>query len=319
MSDKFIPKANFFLVGAAKAGTTSLHNYLKAHPNLFFSPVKEPNYFSTDIQPENFSANYRKNTFLNTEKYFNNKPLKKLQLTFVRKKEHYQQLFENANGYKAIGESSTSYLYSETAAQNIKKYNPQAKIIIIIRNPLERAFSHYLMALKFGFTSKSFQAAIKADIERKKKGWGISELFIELGLYYKQIKRYLDHFPARQVKIFLFDDFEKNPEKVIGECFEFLELKPLPLDSFPVYNKASAPRFKHLNRIMTKTGIKDIAGKIAPPKAKKALKSIAFSNNKQQEIDLQTANLLKKYFNDDIQLTAKLINKDLNHWLSFSR
>ena len=152
-------KANFFLVGAAKSGTTSVYDFLNRHPEVYMSPVKEPNYFSSDIKIDEFSETYRKTTFLDTEFYFSNEELPPLQLTFVREEKQYERLFEKVETEKVIGECSTSYLFSAKAAEEIHAYNPNAKIVMLLRNPIKRAYSHYIMALKYGFTHKDFLKA----------------------------------------------------------------------------------------------------------------------------------------------------------------
>src|SRR6056297_944384 len=136
---------NLFIVGAAKAGTTSLYHYLKSHGDVYFSPVKEPNYFSTDIKTAEFTSIYKRNVDVVPKDFYNKKPEKNIQLSFIRDENRYRNLFQWVNGKSVVGECSTSYLYSKEAAENIIKFNPKAKIIIVLRNPAERTFSHYLM------------------------------------------------------------------------------------------------------------------------------------------------------------------------------
>lgn len=309
-------KPNFFIVGAAKAGTTSLYEYLKTHPEIYFSPVKEPNYFSTDIKTEHFSTTYRKNTILDTENYFSQSQLPPLQLTFVRKPEHYRRLFENVNNEKAIGEASTSYLYSTRAAANINDYNPDARILAILRNPIRRAYSHYLMALRYGHTDMDFHEAIKTDYLKTDKGWGISELFIELGLYYQQLKRYYDTFPSGQIKVLLFDDLVNQPEKVLQECYSFLGVETRLPGSFGSFNQAQVPRHKSFNKFMTQWGIKKILKDYLPLTLREKLKSKLFSTARAgQEMDDKTEAFLHEIYNEDILKTSRLTGKDLTGWL----
>ena len=129
-------KPNFFIVGAPKAGTTSLYAYLSMHPEVFMpSTIKEPDYFS-------HKAILAQNLYYNT--------------THVTNLEEYLDLFSLANGEKAIGEASVSYLYYQEAARNLYDFNPEARIIIILREPVERAFSHYLMDARLGLIKATF-------------------------------------------------------------------------------------------------------------------------------------------------------------------
>jgi len=308
-------KPNFFIIGAAKAGTTSLYEYLKPHPQVYFSPVKEPNYFCTDIKVNNFSDTYRKNTFLDVEGYFRKEKLEPLQLTFVREPEHYRRLFEEVSNEKAIGEASTSYLYSTEAAQNIRRYQPRAKIIAILRNPVERAFSHYQMALRYGHTDLDFAEAIKADYNREHKGWGISELFIELGMYYNELKRYYDMFPENQIKVLLFDNLKKNPSATLLDCQQFLEIDVWLPETFETFNKATIPLHKGLNKFVTKWGLKNGLKKYLPGNIQEKLKKEFFSASAQQVIPKEGADFLKDIYSDDIEKTSRLIGMDLTPWL----
>ncbi|MCF8232541.1 MAG: sulfotransferase [Bacteroidales bacterium] len=308
-------KPNFFIIGAAKAGTTSLYEYLKQHPDIYFSPVKEPNYFSTDIQVEHFSNTYKKNTFLDTEEYFSKKSLEPLQLTFVRKAEHYRRLFEDVRHEKAIGEASTSYLYSAVAAQNIKAYYPRARIVAILRNPIQRAISHYQMALRYGHTHLGFRQAIEADMDKSSKGWGISELFIELGMYYHQLKRYFDLFPHDNIKVFLLDDFKEDPQKTVKNCQRFLGVKEISPKGYEIYNQARIPRFKLFNKLITESGVKNLLKKQLPGKVREKLKERFFSEDEEFNVTRKDEEFLKSIYREDIEKTSSLINRDLSMWL----
>ncbi len=307
-------KPDFFLVGAAKAGTTSLYNYLDQHPDIYMSPVKEPNFFSTDINVDDFCSTYRKNTFLENDNYFNDRPLKPLQLAFIRKKGQYDALFEPAGRNKIKGEASTSYLFSQVAAKNIYGCNPNAKIIIIIRNPVERIFSHYLMALRYGFTHLSFKKALEKDMQHPDKGWGKSELFVELGMYYEQIKRYFDIFSADKVKIFLFDELKNAPERLMSACFEFLEVKNISFKSFSEHNKALVPGHSRMNTFLVKTGAKNVIKSLVSENMKKRLKNIFYNEKFPVMSDFEKV-YVKKLYAENVTKTAELINKDLSHWL----
>ncbi|MCF8308550.1 MAG: sulfotransferase domain-containing protein [Bacteroidales bacterium] len=308
-------KPNFFIIGAAKAGTTSLYEYLKQHPDIYFSPVKEPNYFSTDIQVAHFSNTYKKNTFLDTETYFSKKNLEPLQLAFVRKPEHYRRLFEDVSGEKAVGEASTSYLYSSVAAENIKMYNPRAKVVAILRNPMERAVSHYQMALRYGHTRLGFRQAIETDMNKNPKGWGISELYIELGLYYQQLKRYFDLFPAENIKVLLLDDFKEDPQRTVKDCQRFLGVKEITPNAYEIYNKARIPRFKLFNKFITESGIKKLLKKQLPGRVQEKLKDRLFSEGEELDVTKEDIVFLKTIYREDIEKTSRLINRDLSAWL----
>lgn len=309
-------KPNFFIVGAAKSGTTSLYKYLSSHPEVYFSPIKEPNYFSTDIDPHAFNKTYRKYTPV----IYNDPPpeyhrLPNYQVGFVRNKNYYNALFAGATTEKVLGEASTSYLYSEEAAKNIYAYNPEARIMIMLRNPIERAFSHYLMALKYGFTKLTFRNALESDQKKKNKGWGISELFIELGMYYNQLLRYYQVFPHSQIKVLLFDDFVSNTQTILRECENFLHIRACQCSiDKPKYNPAQIPKYKTLNNFVTHTGIKKVFNAIFPDKFSQFLKSKVYIDDKPS-LSVADKKYLLTVYRAEIEKTSELIGKDLSGWL----
>jgi len=308
-------KANLFIVGAAKAGTTSLSHLLSLQPEIKFSPIKEPNYFSTDIDILHFSKAYKKRTYFIDENYFKNFPFPPLQLSFVRKPEQYAQLFKATREYKYYAEASTSYLFSKHAAKNIWEYNPKAKILIVLRNPYQRTLSHYNMALKYGFVSKSFEESLIQDINQKNKAWGQSELFIELSSYYLQVKRYLTIFPEKQVKIILFEDLIEKQEETLNSICHFLGITKIATPLNTHKNKGEIPHFPALNKLLYESGIiKLLNTHKIHPNTKKKLQNILFKNIENKEIPIKVIEILKPYFFGDIQKTAKLINRDLSHW-----
>ena len=230
---------NFFIVGAAKSGTTSLYNYLKQHEDVFMSPIKEPQYFGDDIHGESFGK-------FDALSYFKTSPLPEMHIANVNNWEDYQKLFAEGQERKAIGEASTAYLFSKSAAREIKSKIPQAKIIIILRNPIERAYSHYLMNIQGGISKQSFIDAINEDYEKKEKGWGVSNLYIEIGQYFQQIQRYFHEFPKDQIKILLFEDLINDQATLMEDIYSFLEIdKNYNADYSKQHLVSQSPRFNN--------------------------------------------------------------------------
>lgn len=210
-----------FIVGAAKSGTTSLYKYLKQHPDLFFSPVKEPNYFS-DVFP-----------LTNSEK---TKPIegKEYHSKVINSKKDYDKLFSAADSgkYKYLCESSNSYFFDKNSASKIKHEYPDSKIIIMIRNPIHRAYSHYKMYYNSGIEKNhSFYEALKKDQQKKNKVWGKDFCYIDLGLYNIQFQRYAKLFDKSQIHILIFEDFIKNTQQNLIETSNFLGISPNKFES----------------------------------------------------------------------------------------
>lgn len=315
-----IIKPDFFIVGAAKAGTTALYNYLKLHSDIYFSPIKEPHFFSTDIEVAEMRDDFKKNALTDIGEYLRNSLGSPRHGAFVRDESHYHQLFSLANGEKRIGESSVSYLYSKVAAKNIRAFNEDAKIIIILREPIERAFSHYLMDLRIGYEQTSFKDAVISDINKVKKGWGQTHLYIELGQYYEQVKRFMDIYEPTNIKILLHDDFKKSPQKVLKDVFCFLEIadKTAEIDFLERHNKAELPKSRILQRFEKLPMVQKILANYIPGNLRRKLKRGFYSTDNLPKLTEADRTSLKHYFSEDIQRLSKLINRDLSHWLDDS-
>ena len=185
----------FIVVGANKGGTTSIYHYLKQHKQVYLSPVKEPHFFSKDIDVNLFKREFAQNKLQDIDKYVNGEMKEEFHAAFIRDVEQYKKLFSKVQDQKAVGELSTSYLFSEVAAKEIKALIPDCKIIICLRNPFDRAYSHYRMNLWTGNSNEfDFYKALVEDYDYKPKVWGNAHLYTEIGLYYQQVKRYLDLF-----------------------------------------------------------------------------------------------------------------------------
>lgn len=216
---------NFFIVGSAKAGTTSLYHYLRQHPEVFMSPVKEPHYFS-QVAPD------PELRFIYAHKS-------------VRDEASYQKLFRDASQARAIGEASTSYLWDEKTPARIKAAVPAAKIIIMLREPAARAHSHYLNDVREGIEKRPFLQALKEDYARTRKGWGISHLYVELGLYAEQVRRYLASFSEHNVLVLFFEEFSADTKSILRKVWDFLHLEAPPNgheEYRTAHNAYAAPR-----------------------------------------------------------------------------
>ena len=221
---------NLFVVGAVKSGTTSLWAYLKQHPDIFFPEMKEPHYF-THPHPA---------------------PEQRHCIRYIATEDDYLRLYGTCDGSKYCGDASPSYLWSEIAAQGISQHSPQAKIIIILRDPVQRAYAQYLMDFNEGVTDLNFTAALHKDWERVDKGWGISQLYVELGMYHDQIQRYFSLFGRRSVKVLLLEDLKRKPLQTLQEIAQFLEISPTPfahINFRTAHNHYASPRGNWARRL----------------------------------------------------------------------
>jgi len=216
-------KPDFFIVGAARSGTTSLYNYIVQHPLIVMSPIKEPHFFS--------------------EFYPSGK--------IVRDKNDYLSLFKNIPSYIKAGEASSFYLYSSIAAEQIKSFIPNPKIVILLRNPIDRAYSLYWHLLRAGEENLSFEKALNAEPDRIKNGWLYGYHYTTSGFYYDQVLRYLKVIGKENVNIFLFEDLNNDPHAVCQNIFSQLNIDMnVTINCEKIYNKSGMHKKLWLSRFL---------------------------------------------------------------------
>jgi len=314
MTEQKLP--NFFIVGAAKSGTTSLYEYLKLHPEVYMAPIKETHYFSTDIDNTKFRPNYARSLNKDLSKFLESDMEEGIFHAFVKDWNEYVQLFKKVKDEKAIGEVTNSYLYSDIAAKNIITKFPSAKVIMMLRNPVDRAFSHYLMDLRIGYETDDFMTALKKDMARNPKGWGISNLYVEVGMYSEQVKRYLETFPESQRRIYFFDDFVKNPEATMKDLFRFLGVsEQTDIDFTKKYNPSFIPKNKIISKLNAQKRMKDWLKGVLPKSVKGKFKKTFYTDKDLPKIKPEERKFLQEVFRDDVMKLSQMLNRDLSEWL----
>jgi hypothetical protein len=283
---------NFFIVGAPKAGTTSLYNYLRFHHDIFMSPIKEPNFFTHQEIAQN-------------KLYYKQKNTKTLQ--------DYERLFDRIKNQKICGEASVSYLFYPNTASKIRKLIPHAKIIILLRNPIDRAFSHYLMDKRLGYIHSSFESIIYRQCHHKLNSLYYQQ-YVELGFYYKQVKRYLVTFPAEQVKIFLSEDLV-NFNRIMISILEFLNVEQQDLPIIEKrYNLAEMPESIWIKLLYRITLLRKCCNLILPVKWIQFIKTTLFNSEVKPEMQKSTRIYLYNLYGNDMRAVEKLIHRDLTIW-----
>ncbi len=190
---------NFFIVGAPRAGTTSLYNYLKKIPGIYMSPMKEPHYFSESSFPE---GRFR---------------------TIIRDKKKYLELFKKIKNEKIVGEASATYLSDPEAPNLIHHIIPNAFILASLRDPVERTFSHFLMHKSQGVLKPTFYEQLENELNNIVDPTE-PNIHLESGLYSSGVKKHLNIFGENQVKIIIFEEFIKNTKGTVEEILKFLNI-----------------------------------------------------------------------------------------------
>lgn len=295
---------NFLLVGAAKSGTTALYYNLKGHPDIFLSPVKEPCFFSAQILrlPQKGIGDEKKR--------------------FVKTFTDYCKLFADAGGKKAVGEASADTLYYyEKTIPVIKKYLEDPRIIILLRNPVDRAFSAYMHLVRDNREPLSFEDGLEQEEERIRRDWQCMWHYKNRGMYYCQVKVFMEAF--RRVKVFLYDDFKKDPLTTIKQVCEFLEVNTdyQPVNTGTHYNATGIPRFKTLNNIFL---MKNIVQRTLRNVGRFILTEdgwVKFRENLRAKLFVKTSMkpetcaYLQGVFREDILKLRDLLDRDLGAWL----
>lgn len=242
-------KPNLFIVGQPKSGTTALHQFLGQHPEIYMSSIKEPHFFCADFHLESDRA-YGKQRFYD-----------------FRSESAYLQLFSKAKNVKIAGESSTNYLYSQVAAEKIHNFNPDAKIIIVLREPAQFLYSLHSHYVKFTEENEpDFLTALALETKRQQEEalsprvTSPSYLYYSQRVqYYQQVKRYCDRFKPEQIKVILFEEFKSENERIFREILEFLGVQPNFTPEYAAINVNKEVKFKAINNLINNPVAKSIS------------------------------------------------------------
>ena len=291
---------NFLIVGAQKAGTTSVYEYLSQHPDVFMSTPKEPHFF-TYMTGDAPSGGHHSPFY---------KPQRR-----VTEVHEYESLFANANGALAIGEASPSYLYSPHVAERISGIIPDSKIIAILRNPVERAFSNFQMNERLGQEPlKTFEAALAAEDDRVANDWGYAWHYFRKGLYDEQVVRYRQHFAQDQLLVTLHDDLVRDPAGFVRQLFTFLNVDPSFSPNLAISSNVSGvPRSRVLGTLLKPAlMVHHYWSPFVPRKLRHTLRGKLLVRARMQP-DTRSA-LVDRYRSSIASLEA-LIDRDLSNWL----
>jgi hypothetical protein len=293
---------NFLVIGAEKAGTTSLDDYLRQHPQIYMSPMKEPRYFA----PEFYTVYYH-----GPRVGSRSTPMTEAQ---------YHALFADLGEQRAVGEVSPQYLYLPDCAERIYQQLPHAKVVIILRDPVDRAFSAYCYQQRCGFEAGvSFEDALALEEQRVRDHWRPVWHYQHLGLYADQVERYLNLFPKEQVRVWLYDQLRADSVGLAQSVYDFLGVDSAFVpDTSVKLNVSGQPKSRWLQNLLYRdNGLKSLAKAVLPK---------SFGNQLSRQVRQQNlgakptlapatrARLIERYTPDILRLQV-LIHQDLSAWL----
>lgn len=286
---------NFLLAGVAKGGTTSLHAYLRQHPEIFMSRIKEPSYFVHGYG--------------------------------MKKWEDYVALFNDADGKKAIGEASAIYASCEESAGWIKSVLGSVKIILVLRNPAFRAFSLYVWMVREGYEdAPTFAEALEREPMRIEdpnfraqcRQFFGDYLYFNSGLYFEQVRRCFETFGRDRVKVYLFEEFIEQPVTVCQDIFRFLEVDPGFMPETEIHNEGRVPKsiawqfwLRGESRRRRVLGSRSLRSKLA----KHLMDWNVYQGNKPKA-DEHVLEALTSRYRPNIERLQELLGRDLSGWLT---
>lgn len=291
----------FFIVGAPKCGTTAMQEYLRQHPDIFMPDMKEIHHFADDLLKHD-------DPFLDRDRYLS--------------------LFAGAHEHQLIGEASVYHLFSRNAARNIKSFCPNAKIIIILRNPVDMLYSRHAQLVYNGAEDiLDFEASLAAEEKRRNGELIPKNIRIEKKLLHREVvkfteqgKRYFDMFGRDKVQVIIYDDLRKDTAKVYQETLGFLNVNDSFRPDFKVINPNKRVRTRTLQHLLkTPPSLMRIAGKLLLPQSCRnlllnGLKKLNTQFVPRQPMSPELRRRLQKEFTPEIKNLSELLGRDLTHW-----
>jgi hypothetical protein len=315
---------NLFVIGAAKAGTTALHHYLAQHPDIFMSPLKEPNYFAFDHRVRIFACPH-----LTPRNEFERDRLRRERYEIsVLDRADYERLFARGRHRPIRGESSPAYLYFPGTAARIRRAVPDARIVAVLRNPVDRAYSKFLQMRRDSMEPLGdFAAAVAAEGWRKRAGWSPTWLYMDRGYYHRQLEPYFEQFDRSHIHVLLYDDLKRDPSASLCAIFEFLDVDsrvaPDTGERHNISSIAHVPRSRFLYSLLARPYLLSarLQGLLPEPIVRRGrpwarqLLLKRATPPRAAALVAELRQVLAGSFHDDVQRLEGLIQRDLSGWL----
>lgn len=300
-----MPLPTFLILGAAKSGTTSLYHALRQHPDVFMPAVKEPRYFAyvDDPPPMTGPGDRESNEAAGA----------------VYTWKDYCALFAEAEA-SAIGEASVNYLYSPTAPRRIHERLPDAHLIVVLRNPIDRAYSHYLHLLRSGREPlDDMQAALDAEDERVAAGWEWSWHYRRMGHYGAHVERYLEVFDRSQLHVYRFETLADDPTGLAQRVFRVLGVDPTfePVDRGR-RRSTGVPRSDWFHRFLHNPDhpVRRLSRRLLPESVRdRVLTSAKDANLQKPPLPAATRARLAATYQEDVHRLSECLGRDFTDWL----
>ena len=299
-------RPDLFIVGAPKTGTTSMYEYLRGHPEVFMSPVKEPRYFAPDLAVESAGHDLR----------------------YGRDQERYLALFDEATTQKRLGEASVRYIYSDDAPRLIREFQPDAFIVVGLRDPVELIYALHNQSVSEGIEPlTNFEDALAAEPDRlsgKDAPGGLHPMhtvYVERGKLAPRLRTWRETFGPERVHVFVFEDLARDADAVFQRLLEFLQVDPTYRPpAFEAFNASHQPRSRLLRRLTDTRPAQFMAWKVLPrligdAGAHRIARAVTRANRRttpREQMSPQTRDRLRTTFAADVADLSTLVGRDLS-------
>jgi hypothetical protein len=276
-----------------------VYRYLSQHPDVYVSPVKEPNFFAVENEVLDYGGPNENS------------------LAWVTDLGDYRRLFRSSSGQKALGEASPLYLYSSKAADRIHAFIPRARLIAILRNPVERAYSAFTYLRERGSEEKaSFVDALRAEDRRVRENWSHIWHYRRMGLYHEQLRRYYDRFSQDQICVVLYEDLCTEPHRILSQIYRHIGVDDsfMPDNSLR-HNVSGVPRIPGLGILMKPNPVARRLRELAVQNAHSLVTRVKQQTFAKPRMPAEAGWMLHDAYEDDVQLLGTLVGRDLSHWL----
>jgi Sulfotransferase family len=301
---------NFFVVGAPKAGTTSLYHYLDQHPAIYMSPVKEPAYFAFDLLERKRQLGIAEPDPAGMRAYLDG-PMTEHRTGVISDWEQYLKLFKNVAQETAVGEVSGNYLGSSRAPAAIRDRIPEARIVMILRDPVERLFSQHAEAVSHGHARREFLPWVEEQ-QALEAAWEPRLGAVWNGCYAQHVARYLERFPAQQLRILLYEDYSATPLTVLRDLFTFLDVEPdFSVDISRRHNVTWQPRFSRWGTAWGSWRAR--LRHVLPQRLAKGLRNV--THRRPRPITRGERARVLEIYDADIRQLQRMLSLDLSAWL----
>jgi hypothetical protein len=293
---------NFVVIGAPKCGTTSLYYYLGRHPDVYLPRRKELHYFSSEQMVRLVGG-----------------PGDAYIVSMIcRTRKDYESFYSGVQDERAIGDISPSYFYFPEASERIRDELGSPRIVVLVRDPIEKAFSQYMHLIRDNRETLEFFDALKAEGQRIAEGWAALWRYAESSIYTPRIQKYLDVFGEDRVRIIRFEELTSSRHATLEELFRFLEVDPgFRPDVSMTYNRSGKPRLRFLADLIAKPNpVTSAARRLLPEAVTTSVKNVLrdLNTGRKAELDERSRAYLRDYFMDDVAKLAGLVGTRLD-WL----